>query len=97
MTSTQAIRDIEAYIQQNGGNYPAWYCGIATNPEQRLFNDHNVNKNADAWIYRDCETDTAARNAENYFLAKGCKGDSGGGDASTRFVYAYKITTHTRE
>lgn len=26
---------------------------------------------------------------ERYFLSKGCKGDEGGGDWQTKYVYAY--------
>jgi hypothetical protein len=94
---TQVIADIDNYIRQNGGVYSAWYCGIASDPRQRLFVDHNVDQHNGAWIYRDCGTDTAARCAEDCFLRKGCKGDGGGGDWTSRYVYAYKITSTTRE
>lgn len=89
--------EIDNHIRSCGGGYPAWYCGIATNPRQRLFTDHNVDEKNGAWIHRDAGTDTMARKIEDYFLAKGCKGDDGGGDSSTRHVYAYKITSSTRE
>lgn len=93
----KAKAEIDAYIRKNGGVYSAWYAGIAADPEQRLFTDHNVDKQRDQWIHINCGTDTAARNVENYFLAKGCKGGGGGGDHTTRFAYAYKITSSTRE
>lgn len=93
----QIIADIENYIRQCGGAFPAWYCGVATDPKSRLFSDHNVDQNNAQWIYRDGGTDTVARNVEAYFLRKGCKGGPGGGDRSSRYVYAYKITSTTRE
>jgi hypothetical protein len=91
------VNDIEGYIRQHGGVYSAWYCGVATDPKARLFSDHNVDKDRDAWIHRECATDTDARKVEAHFLAKGCKGAPGGGDSSSRYVYAYKITAHSRE
>lgn len=94
----QIINDFENYIRQKGGGYSAWYCGVASDPKSRLFNDHNVDKNNGAWIHSgDAGNDQTARNVEDYFLKKGCKGGGGGGDGSTRYVYAYKITSTTRE
>lgn len=89
--------EIDAYIRNGGGGYPAWYCGIAANPRDRLFIDHSVTEKGGSWIYRDAGTDNAARNIEEYFIKKGCKGGGGGGDGGTRYVYAYKITATTRE
>ena len=96
-SETQIIADIDAHIRNCGGTYSAWYCGIASDPRQRLFTDHNVDEKNGAWIIRDCGTDTAARRVEEHFLKKGCKGGGGGGDRTTRYVYAYKITNTTRE
>ena len=93
----QAAAEIEAYIRQNGGQFRLWYAGIATDPRARLFVDHNVNERTDLWIYRDAGSEAAARAAERYLLGLGCKGDEGGGDNRTRFVYAYLINTHTRQ
>jgi hypothetical protein len=91
------ISDIDDHIRQGGGRYPAWYCGIAADPRDRLFNNHNVAEKNSWWIFRDCGTDATARKIEDHFHAMGCKGDVGGGDWNTRFVYAYKITGTTVE
>jgi hypothetical protein len=95
-TAQQAIQDIEDHIRKCGGPYSAWYAGIASDPKTRLFNDHGVSEKSDAWIYEDCVTDTAARKVEDHFLAKGCAGDTGGGDSSTKYAYAYKKNSHTK-
>jgi hypothetical protein len=92
-----AVIGIHNYIQNYGGPNSAWYCGVAAEPRQRLFVDHNVNQALDSWIYRDCGSDAMARAVEQYFLVRGCKGGPGGGDRTTRFVYAYKITMTTVE
>lgn len=93
-TFTQTVREIDEYIVQRGGNYREWYVGIASNPRDRLFSDHNVNVNTDAWIYRDAGSSYLARQVESYFLSAGCQG-GGGGDLKTRYVYAYKINRNT--
>jgi len=91
------IADIKAYVTKNGGTYSQWYVGIATDARQRLFNDHAVKENGDAWIYSPCGTSSAARAIEKYFLAQGMKGGSGGGDEGSGYVYAYRIAGHTVE
>ncbi|MFQ5714946.1 MAG: hypothetical protein ACE5GU_13020 [Candidatus Scalinduaceae bacterium] len=95
-TVAQIIQEINDHIRKSGGGYSRWYVGIASDPRDRLFNDHNVNKDNDAWIIRDCGSETAARKVEKYFLDRGYDGGAGGGDSSTRYAYAYKKNTHTR-
>jgi len=93
----EVARRIDSYIREHGGAYSSWYCGIASSPEDRLFNDHNVDKQRGAWIYDNAGSESSARQIEQHFLNKGCKGGGGGGDYTTRYVYAYKITSSTRE
>jgi len=95
MTVESTILEIEAYIRKHGGRYSEWYAGIASDARGRLFNDHNVSENGDAWIYSDCGSATAARSVEENFLQKGCDGGTGGGDSTTKYVYAYKKNAHT--
>ncbi|MEW6738555.1 MAG: hypothetical protein ACOYU2_07405 [Nitrospirota bacterium] len=91
----QVIQEMDDHIKNNGGGYSSWYAGIASDPRKRLFNDHSVQEKGDAWIYRDCGSDIAARQVEEHFLKKGCDGDTGGGDATTKYAYAYKRNSHT--
>ena len=95
-TESQIIREIGNHIRNCGGPYPSWYVGIASDPEDRLFNDHHVRKEEDAWIYRTASTSEVARRIERHFLNLGCDGGSGGGDWQTRAVYAYKKAGHTK-
>ena len=96
-TEAKAKTDINAHILKHGGVYSKWYAGIAKDPEERLFTDHKVSKTKGTWIHRKCSTDTVSRRVEKHFLDKGCKGGPGGGDSSTKYVYAYKITSSTCE
>lgn len=91
------IQQIAAHVQKCGGTYAQWYGGVASDPEARLFNDHGVDKGKDAWIYRTCASSEDARAIEEHFFQKGMKGGPGGGDWTTKSVYAYKITNTTRE
>lgn len=97
MSPNQIAGEIATYINNNGGSPRAWYVGIASDPRTRLFNDHNVQERGDDWIYRDCGTHQVARDIEQHFLNQGCDGGPGGGDHTTRFVYAYKKNGHTRQ
>ena len=88
---------IKNHIDTNGGNYPAWYVGIARNPIERLFKDHNVDKARGIWIYRDAGSRAVAERIEMTFIRLGIKGNPGGGSEDTTWVYAYKIEPYTRE
>lgn len=96
-TKAQIIQDISTYVTNGGGSYSQWYIGIAAVPRDRLFTDHNVSEKNDLWIHDTCSTSDEARAIEDYFVAKGMKGGPGGGDATTKSVYAYKITNSTKE
>ncbi len=90
--------EIKAHIQSRGGTYSDWYVGIASDPEERLFNDHNVDKENGKWCYRECENASVAREIEEYFInTLGTDGGSGGGDYTTKHVYAYRKTLSTNE
>jgi len=89
------INEIKNHID-GGGSYSAWYVGIASKPRQRLFEDHKVNEKTNGWIYRESESSDIARSIEDHFVnTLGTDGGTGGGDNSTRFVYAYKKNAHT--
>ena len=94
-TKQEIISDIKNYI---GNNFSNWYIGIAADPRRRLFIDHNVDKENGRWIFREALSSNEARDIEIYLIDNfRTKGDSGGGDNTTRVVYAYLITSTTRE
>ena len=97
LANATVINDIANYVRNWGGNYSQWYCGIAADLADRLFKAHNVDKANGAWIYRPCGSSDEARATEDYFFGLGMKGGPGGGDYATKSVYAYKITSSTRE
>jgi hypothetical protein len=96
-TKAEIVADIENYIRSYGGTYSAWYVGIAAKPTDRLFIAHAVKEKGDAWIYRECANAEAARVIEELFIARGMDGGVGGGDWTTKYIYAYKKTWSTKE
>jgi hypothetical protein len=76
-------------MKKQGGTLPQWYVGVATDPKTRLFTDHSVNQDYGHWMYSNqCSTSDVAREVEQYFLSQGAKGGTGGGDNTTKYVYA---------
>ena len=92
----EIIEDIRGYITKRGGCINGSCVGIAAKPVERLFNDHSVDNEKDAWIYRTASSDSVARRIEKYFLDQGAKGGTGGGDDKSKAVYAYKISYRTQ-
>lgn len=89
--------EIDQYISGHGDSYSVWYAGIAKDARQRLFQDHNVDENG-AWIFHAASTSRIAREVEDYLInVKGTDGGQGGGDDSTKTVYAYRKGPRTRE
>ena len=100
MVDYNIVNDIKNHADKEGSGYGNWYCGIASDPDERLFNDHNVPRGEGAswWIKRNAGSEQNARDTEEYLLNLGFNGDVGGGDYSTIHVYAYrKIPGVTRE
>ena len=89
------VKHISRQVNEQGGAYPNWYCGIATDLNERVFDDHNVPKENHWWTARRCYNHEDARAVENDLLALGCDGGSGGGDETTVYVYAYLKGTMT--
>lgn len=95
MSEQQILNEIIQYIHKEGYNYSSWYVGIASDPKDRLFNEHNVDENS-WWIYRQAESSQSARNVEELIIKTyHTDGGTGGGDHSTKYVYAYKKTSTT--
>lgn len=94
----ELLKEIKEYIDANGGSYQNWYVGISKNPEKRLYQEHNVDKIFDLWIFGQATTSDEARQIEYYFThTLNTDGDSGGGDVLSTSVYAYRKTVSTKQ
>jgi hypothetical protein len=89
-TAQQVIAHIDGYMKKfpNTTNRQ-WYVGIATDARQRVFNDHQVSEQLDAWAYMAADSSAIARSVEAIYHNAGCDGGPGGGDNMTVVVYAY--------
>lgn len=98
-TKQEIISDIKGYMANFPSNKSSdWYVGIAAIPRERLFIDHNVNEKNGVWIFREAQSSNSAREVEQYFFDQlKTSGGPGGGDSTTKFVYAYLITSTTKE
>src|SRR5262245_57393561 len=88
---------IKTHIDACGGDYSRWYACITCDPRIRLFSQQLVCEHTGAWIHTHAGSEAAARLAEQALLALGCKGGPCGGDSSTCYVYAYRVTSTTVE
>ncbi len=89
------INDIEKHFE--GKDYGLCYIGITSDVQSRLFGDHKVSpkEGHDHWIYREANSHQVAREVEEEFIRRGMSGGEGGGDETTKIVYAYKKTSST--
>lgn len=97
-TKQEIKSDIKEYVAKCGKGSYGWYIGIAADAKKRLFNDHAVDEENGAWIYSQATSSTTAREIEVELIKElGAKGDQGGGSDDTTYVYAYQITSSTKE
>ncbi len=92
LSQDDAYKALVDYITKKGGAASAWYCGITNNPRVRLFTQHKVNEEKDAWIYVKCSSKNCASNVENRLHDRGHDGGGGPGGAGddSKYVYAFK-------
>jgi hypothetical protein len=89
----EIIADIAGYFK--GTAYKNCYVGITSDVESRLFGDHNVSEENGRWIYRTASSNSIARDVEKHFVDASMDGGPGGGDYTSKIVYAYKKTSYT--
>ena len=90
--SKQEIYDaIVLYLFNNGGVFSDWFVGVTADPENRLFNEHKVNKEKGLWIYRkaSCLKD-ALIVKEALVTSQKINAVSSTTNRSSVYVYAYK-------
>ena len=92
------VDEIVAHINKEEGPFSGWYTGITSDIDERLFGYHRVPKENHWFIWREAASNRDARNIESTLINEyGTDGGSGGGDASSVYVYSYKKTGITNE
>ena len=84
------VMEILEFIQMEGGHRKTWYVGVADDARRRLFDEHQVHYQDDAWIYRMAASEKEAQHVEEYFLEYGLDGGKGSRCPDARMVYAYR-------
>ena len=95
-SDVRIVAQIKSYIEQHGGNYPAWYVGLAEHPEERLMS-HGVNLDQDPCIFRTASCVDDAKSVRQYFTTHlGTHGDPDNSDNENALsVYAYRKSRAT--
>ena len=91
------ISEFEAFMGKQGKYYHQFYVGIASDPNDRLTNGHNIDNTIPCIWSTSPMHHNDVRAIEKHFIDKGTKGGPGGGDHNTQYIYAYLITPNTRE
>lgn len=94
----EIIKDINSHLEKSSKEYYSdFYIGITNDVERRMFGEHNVSKENAWWIWCEALDKAGAQEVEEYFLAKGMQGNTGGGNNDTIYVYCYEVTNYTVE
>ena len=81
------INDFCATLQVK--NINRVHIGITNAPKRRLFYEHKITNERHWWIYIKADCAETARAVERYFIDRGMKGNTGGGDDETIYVYCF--------
>jgi len=84
------VMEMLEFIQREGGHPKTWYVGITDDPQGRLFDEHQVHCQNDAWIYRTAASELDAQRVQEYFLEFGLDGRKGALRSGSCSVYAYR-------
>jgi len=93
-SAEEAYFKITGLMEKQEKAFSDWYCGIASNIEDRLFYDHNVSRENDLWVDSECESSGVARAVVKALLELGCDGGIGG-DEDSIYVYVYLKSSST--
>ena len=90
------VLDILEFIHKEGGHPAEWHVGVTFNAGLRLFDEHQVHYQNDAWIYRTATSDGEARRVQAYFLALGMEGSEEEWRPGIRMIYVYRRSISTK-
>jgi len=86
MNESKLKSAIEA--KKGSSQYSIWTIGITDDPKRRRDEHEAEGKNVKYWSDWEADTETIARNVEAYFIDKGMKGGTVGGEHPT-YVYVF--------
>jgi hypothetical protein len=89
------VMEMLEFIQREGGHPKTWCVGVTNDPRRRLFDEHQVHYQNDAWIYRTVASEGEAQHVQAYFLEFGLAEGEEGWRPGACMVYAYRKNIHT--
>jgi hypothetical protein len=92
-----AIQAFLTHADSCGGDYSDWYVGVAADPERTLFEYHLVEPRGQYMYCRLASFSDAKEAAERCRLLYGTKSGMPFGWQDAIYLYAYRMTTRTRE
>jgi len=93
----EIIDDILHYMKSLEFPFTSWYVGIAVNPSVALFTEHNVNVNSH-WIYRYAgSVENAEEILEQLMTRYHVRNNGEPVHRNARFIFAYAITSGTKQ
>ena len=89
MQNSQAVAKILDFVKENGGNHGDFKLGITNNVGERLAQHGATNKPR---VFQDLISRIDAKDTEQYLLSRYMfKGDTGGGEPDTTWIYCFKV------
>ena len=96
MSFDDALLTLIAFAGNFSAPKSAWYAGTTNDPENLLFEEHNVDRNANTHMVVQCQSKEEAEQLEDYlFNVYGCTGELGGGNEDSVYVYVYLMSEST--
>jgi hypothetical protein len=90
------VMEMLEFIQREGGHPKIWCIGVTNDPRRRLFDEHQVHYQDDAWIYRTAKSGGEALHVRAYFLEFGLNEMGGDLRSGSCVVYAYRKSINTK-
>jgi PAS domain S-box-containing protein len=89
------LMEMLEFIQKEGGHPQTWCVGVTNDPRRRLFDEHQVHYQNDAWVYRTAASESEAILIQAFFLEFGLNEVRGDIRSGRRMVYAYRKNIRT--
>ncbi|MBI9066898.1 MAG: hypothetical protein JEZ09_06360 [Salinivirgaceae bacterium] len=98
MNSNQIIKNIHSKTNERGYSVPQdYFVGITSNPEERIFNEHNINREESFYTFFEASTELDAKKAFEKLLKYNMHGFPSLGNIPGKFVYCYYIEGTSKE
>ncbi|QQG48544.1 MAG: hypothetical protein HY247_07325 [archaeon] len=89
MNGRQIADEIRYWVAVSVRGYADWTIGITNDPERRSGEHQSEGDNVRRWRQWQADSKVVAQEVEAFFKKMGMKGDLGGGNEDSVFVYIF--------